>query len=71
LEGQEFFFKQFWQTRPQCPCIDNPVSPDCRALFRCTYLFMMIATDFILHDRKGIAQLTTRWDKTIIDDANP
>jgi hypothetical protein len=25
-----------------------------------TDLFMMIATDFILHDRKGTAQLTTR-----------
>jgi hypothetical protein len=28
---------------------------------------MMIATDFILHDRKGTEQLTTRWDKTNID----
>jgi hypothetical protein len=28
---------------------------------------MMIATDFILHGGKGAEQLTTSWDKTIID----
>jgi hypothetical protein len=30
-------------------------------------LFMMIATDFILQDRNGTEQLTTGWDKIVID----